>query len=119
MEKHYQVKKTGHKAEVLSYEISGDVDAYPLTFQYTNKEKYFIADQYCTNPECPCNDVTLSFIRLTNRKLKMPEFIVRLNLKSLSYEVERSSCDLEKISDIMKYILNKQEILETLKYRHH
>jgi len=81
-------------------------------------EKYFITDQYCANPGCACHDVTLSFTRLDEGKIKLPEFVVRLDLMSLNHEVVRNSCDIDKTSDVMKYVLtNKSEIIEELKFR--
>jgi hypothetical protein len=108
--------KTDRQPDVIYYDISGNIDDNPLAFQYAGT-KYVIADQYCTDPECPCTHVTLNFIRLNKLKLKTSEFTVNLYLDDLSYEVVRSSYDPEKISDIMKYILRKQDVLETLKYR--
>jgi hypothetical protein len=118
---HYRaVKEYGkrhHQAEPVRYQISGNIDADPLAFQYAGT-KYFIADQYCTNPKCPCNSVTLSFIRLTKVKLKTPEFIIVLHLDTLQYEVKHNDCDLKKISNIVKYFLDKQGVLETLRHRY-
>jgi hypothetical protein len=108
--------KTSREPDLVYYDIPGNIDDDPLAFQYAGT-KYFISGQYCTDPKCPCTHVTLNFIKLTKLKLKTSEFAVNLYLDDLSYDIVRSSCDTEKISDIMKFVLDKQNILDTLKYR--
>jgi len=116
--KHYHAGQAGDDTDIMYYEVPGDIDANPFTFQYKDTEKYFITDQYCTNPGCTCHDVTLSFTRLDEDKIKLPEFVVRLDLMSLNHEVVRNSCDTDKTSDVMEYVLtNKPEIIEVLKFR--
>ncbi len=109
--KHYQ------QAEPELFQISGDTDTDPLAFPYAGK-KYLAIEQYCTNLECPCNSVTLNFVRLTSVKYRTPEFVIVLHLGTLQYEVKQHSCDPEKIFDIVKCFLDKRGVLETLRYRY-
>jgi preprotein translocase subunit SecA len=50
--------------------------------------------------------------------MQTPEFIIKLHLDSLDYEMEQINCDPDIIPDIVKYFLDKQGVLETLRYRH-
>jgi hypothetical protein len=110
--KHYQAE-----TEMAPFRIPKNITDDPLAFQYAGV-RYFIADQYCTNPKCQCNEVTLGFFRLTRQKTQTPEFIIKLHLDSLDYETKHVNCDSADIPDIVKYFLDKQGALNTLRYRY-
>jgi hypothetical protein len=121
--KHYRtVKEYGKKYyrpedEMVLYPGPGNIADDPLAFLYDGSN-FLVTDQYCTNAKCHCNAVVLSFFRLSGRETQTPEFIIRLRLSSLNYEMEHINCDPDKIAGIVKYFLDKQGVLETLRRRY-
>jgi hypothetical protein len=110
--KHYRLED-----EMALYQIPDNTADNPLAFLYDGSS-FLITDQYCTSAKCKCNAVVLSFFRLSDRETQTPEFIIRLHLDSLGYEMEQINCDPDKIAGIAKYFLDKQGVLETLLHRY-
>lgn len=107
--------------EMVAYaEIFGSVDSNTLSFQRIEGEKWFIDDQYCSNPKCQCNDAVLSFIKVdSSKKTQKPEFTVRMNLKDFKFVVEYSTCEKELISEIIKNLhKSRPELFTVLKRRY-
>lgn len=101
-------------------EIFGSNDNDKLYFDFGGKEKYFIEDQYCSNPKCQCNEAVLAFFRLdTSKAPQKCEFALIMSLKDYKYKIEERNCDTDKIKDIIGYIHHsKPEILGILKSRY-
>lgn len=107
--------------EMVAYaEIFGSLDFDLLSFELTMGEKWFIDDQYCSNPKCQCNDAVLSFIKIDDSvKTQKPEFAVRMNLKDFKYVIEYNQCGTEKINEIIKYLRDKKpELFAVLRRRY-
>ena len=121
--KHYRtVKEHGMKHyrpedEMVPYPGPENIADDPLAFLYDGSS-FLATDQYCTNAKCHCNAVVLSFFRLSDRETQVPELIIRLHLNNLSYDIEHINCDPDKIAGIVKYFLDKQGVLETLRHRY-
>jgi hypothetical protein len=120
---HYRtVKEYGKKYyrpenEMVLYQIPDNIADNPLAFLYDDSE-FLVTDQYCTNAKCDCNAVVLSFFGISDRETQAPEFIIRLHLKSLSYDMEYINCDPDKMAVIVKFFLDKQGVLKTLRHRY-
>lgn len=101
-------------------EVFGNQDTDKFSFEFQDTEKYFIDDQYCSNPKCPCNEAVLAFFRINNsRPAQEPEFIVRISLKKFKYEIEKINCSVDKVSAIMTHVqYSMPEFLDTLKKRY-
>lgn len=71
-------------------EVFGERDVDKFLFEYKGTN-YFVDDQYCTNPECKCNEVVLTFVDIIpGREAQEPKFVVRMPFGTGSYEVEYS-----------------------------
>lgn len=120
---HYQtVKEYGKKYyrpenEMVLYPGPDNIADDPLSFLYDGSE-FLVADQYCTNAKCNCNAVVLSFYRISDSETQTPEFIIRLHLGSLGYDMEHINCDPDKMIVMVKYFLDKQDVLKTLRRRY-
>lgn len=76
-------------------EVYGESDTPKFFFDYMD-EKYFVDDQYCTNPECKCNDVVLTFFDIIpDRDKQEAQFALRVSLGTGKYKVE-CSYDVDK-----------------------
>jgi hypothetical protein len=121
--KHYRtVKEYGKKYyspenEMVPYPGPDNITDDPLAFLYDGSQ-FLATDQYCTNAKCNCNAVMLSFFRISDSETQTPEFIIRLRLKSLNYKTEHMNCDPDKMAAIVKYFLDKQDVVETLRRRY-
>ena len=72
-------------------EIYGDSDSEKFIFEYKDR-KYFVDDQYCTTPECKCNEVVLSFINIIpDRDKQEAQFVLRVPLGKGDYVIEFSN----------------------------
>ena len=56
--------------KMVSYsEIFGGHDLLDkFSFKFNETEKWFIDDQYCSNPKCPCNEAVLTFYKIDDSK---------------------------------------------------
>ena len=109
--KHYldyiddNVVKIALDGEVLPYSDVFGSNGQELSFRTGNIEEWVVDDYYCSNPKCLCNEVFLNFIKIDNHKeIQEGEFTVRLNIKTLKYDIECATCDVNMIAEIMKYI---------------
>ncbi|MEA1960509.1 MAG: hypothetical protein U9N81_04335 [Bacillota bacterium] len=69
-------------------EVFGDRDVDKFLFRYKDTE-YMVDDQYCSDPECKCNEVILTFIEIISGKAAQePKFVIRMPLGAGRYEVE-------------------------------
>lgn len=87
-------------------EVFGDKDAEKFLFEYKGTN-YFVDDQYCTNPECKCNEVILTFIEIIpGRKVQQPKFSLRMPFDRGNYQIEYSnSVSKDEIEQIFKCFL--------------
>lgn len=101
-------------------EIFGSKDAETFSFSFDDTDKYFIYDQYCSNPKCLCNEAVLEFYKEdTSKTIQEPEFVIRMKLNSVKYETESSKCSADRIANIIKYLQqNKPEIFSLIKNRY-
>lgn len=52
----------------------------------------FVDDQYCTNPECKCNEVVLTFFEVVpSMKTQEPNFAIRMPFNTGNYKVKFNS----------------------------
>lgn len=101
-------------------EIFGDSDSDTFTFEMNGTERWFVDDQYCSNPKCPCNDVVLTFFKFdVLRPSQDPEFIVRMNINNFKYDIEFNETDPIKVSEVMTFLQKtKPEVFKIIKGRH-
>ena len=106
---------------VVAYsEVFGSVDADVFSFERIEGERWFIEDQYCSNPKCQCDDVVLSFYKHDSSvKVQEVVFTVRMKLKSFKYDIESSFCEKELMTDIMKFLhSNKPQLFAAVQRRY-
>lgn len=93
------------KGNLVYYaEIFNSKEFDRFTFEYKGNS-YAVLDQYCTNPQCNCNDVVLIFNELdTQENVYSFQFDVRLKFKSGKYEVENKIDNIKnkEVDDIYK-----------------
>jgi hypothetical protein len=69
-------------------EVYGEKDIEKFSFKYKDKS-YFVDDQYCTEPNCTCNEAILTFFEIVpGRKTQEAEFAIRLDLSKGAYQEE-------------------------------
>ena len=57
-----------------------DAEIFTVVFSGFNCE-FIVNEQYCFNPNCPCTDVILTFIELSEDKVPVSDwFMIRLDL---------------------------------------
>lgn len=84
-------------------EVFGDKDASQFIFKYKDTE-YLVDDQYCSNPDCKCNEVVLTFVEIVPEKaVQEPKLVIRMPFGAGKYNVE------------FNQQLSKMEIEEMLK----
>lgn len=72
-------------------EVYGEKDTDRFTFECKGIT-YFVDDQYCTNPECKCNEVVLTFFEVVpSMKTQEPNFAIRMPFNTGNYKVEFNS----------------------------
>lgn len=106
---------------IVTYsEIFGGHDLEKFSFELNETEKWFIDDQYCSNPKCPCNEAVLSFFKIdVSKRTQEPEFAVRMNIYNYKYGVEFSENEADQISEIIQFLQkNKPEVFSILKSRY-
>ena len=79
-------------------EVYGESDTKKFIFEYKDR-KYFVDDQYCTNPKCKCNEVVLSFINIIpDRDKQEAQFVLNVPLGTGDYGIEYSNnIDIDEI----------------------
>lgn len=72
-------------------EVYGESDALKFLFEYMDR-KYFVDDQYCTDPECECNEIVLTFFNIIpDRDKQEGQFALRMSLRTGKYDIEFSN----------------------------
>lgn len=87
-------------------EVYGKSEANNFIFEYKDSS-YFVDDQYCTNPNCKCNEVVLSFIEIIpDRDIQEIQFVLRVPLGPGDYELEvNNNIGIDEIKQIFnRYI---------------
>ena len=93
-------------------EVYGESDTEKFIFEYKDR-KYFVDDQYCTNPKCNCNEAILSFIDIIPDRDKLEaQFVLRVPLGTGDYEIEfNDHIDKDEIKLIFtRYMEHIQDI---------
>lgn len=97
-------------------EVFGDQELEKFCINY-NGVDYFVDDQYCINPSCNCNAVTLRFFRIVlGRQEQEPFFTVKMPFTG-AYQVEyagkASKAEIKAIVDrFMEHQYNKLLLLK-------
>ncbi len=69
-------------------EVYVERDSKKFSFEYMGT-KYFVADKYCTSPECKCNVAVLAFLNIIpGRETPNNQFVLRLSLITGEHEVD-------------------------------
>lgn len=106
--------------EMLPYaEVLGDKDTGKFYFEIDRSESWFFDDNYCTKPQCRCNEVVLTFFKIDeSRKTQEPEFAVRMNMKNFKYDVEFNNCSVSRIGEVINHLHNiRPEVFDLFKIR--
>ena len=100
-------------------EVYGDSDNKNLIFDYKDRQ-YFVDDQYCTTPDCNCNEVVLSFINIDpQREQQQAEFVLKVPLGTGDYGIEYSDViDRNEIRQIFKRFMKHIHDLKLFKDRY-
>lgn len=104
-------------------EIFGDEENENFTFEYDG-DRYMVLDQYCMDPKCSCNDVTLVFLTISKDEWMdimtgEVQFVISLSLKNSKYEVVQKRKCLNELNEITRYFLKaRTNILPVLKQRY-
>ncbi len=109
------------EGSMLSYsEIFGACDLDHLSFEFNKSERWMFDDQYCSNPQCLCNEAVLSFYKIDpTKKTQESDFAVRLNIKNFKYDIEYNQSDPDKIAEIIKFLKDSRpDVLVTIKRRY-
>jgi len=86
-------------------------------FQLNYRGDYTIADQYCMNPECLCNDVHLTFYNMNEKNKSDFSVVYKIDEKTYSI-VEPRKADVD-VHTVMKYFIsNKPETLKAISRRY-
>lgn len=84
-------------------EVYGEKNADKFRFKY-NETEYLVDDQYCTNPECKCNEVILTFVDIMSGRDAMEKFAVRMPFNTGKYKVEyNKNTSKAEMDEIIKY----------------
>lgn len=91
-------------------EVFGGIDADKFMFNYQDTE-YLVDDQYCSNPDCKCNEVVLTFIEIIPEKeVQESKFAIRMPLGPGRYQIEHneqlSKKEIEQILQCFKEHMN-------------
>lgn len=109
------------EGSMLSYsEIFGAIDLDHLSFEFNKTERWMFDDQYCSNPQCLCNEAVLSFYKIDlTKKTQESDFAVRLNIKNFNYDIEYNKSDPDKIAEIIQFLKDSRpDVLVTIKRRY-
>jgi len=83
-------------------EVFGERDVEKFSFECEGT-KYFVDDQYCTNPECKCNEVVLNFIDIIDdRETQESKFAIRMPFGTGNYKIEYSNVGKDEMKQIIK-----------------
>ena len=85
-----------------------------FTFEYNNT-KFLIADQYCMNPSCKCNEVILTFIKFEQDKEELDmEFAIKLFFVGLRFDILESKCARSEALEIASsFVYKEKEYIKT------
>ena len=98
-------------------EVYGEKDTDRFTFECKGIT-YFVDDQYCTNPECRCNEVVLTFFEVVpSMKTQETNFAIRMPFNTDNYKVEfnlnTNKAEMDAIINCFKkHIDNDFELLK-------
>jgi uncharacterized protein YchJ len=111
--------------EILSGAMRGywevfDESGRVFSFEFAHEDRrYLIVDQYCLNPTCDCQTVSLAFATTDESEQSAEDvFAILVDLK-MKYQIEFSTIPKKKVRQIVAAWLQAQpNVQETIAYRY-
>jgi hypothetical protein len=101
------------------WEVFGDSqNVFSFEFEHEN-QKYLILDQYCLNPTCDCQNISIIFTAYDEKKGAADDvFGIFLDLK-MKYKIEFSEIPKKKLRQMVAaWLQNQPDIPEIIAYRY-
>lgn len=93
------------KGDMITLANAYGTDEFLLVVPLEGSDAICVIDEYCPNPECPCQTAALHFYSAEPSQNSESLFEVMVNLKTRSYNIEFSSCDKDFIGKTMNILL--------------
>lgn len=113
------LRKISKSITVCYSEVFPNQDNEYFHFAYLGKI-FLVADSYCMNPECTCQEAALHFFQVYPREgKKADEFMVRYKLNGRGYKIhERGRFTKREIQSILMHFTVDPALLEQLNERY-
>lgn len=116
----YAVQSKIAKGITICYaEVFPDADDNYFHFNYMGK-LFLIADSYCMNPDCTCQEAVLNFVQVYPRESKNAEsFMIRLKLNGRGYKIhDLGTFNRREIKSIVIHFTADGTVLRRLNKRY-
>ncbi|WP_147532278.1 hypothetical protein [Bacillus marasmi] len=93
-----------------------DTDYFELEY---NGKLFLIADSYCMNPDCTCQEAVLNFVQIIpKRGRKAESFMIRYKLNGRGYKIhDQGNFNRHELRSIVRQFTSDGMILEPLNER--
>ncbi|PLS08380.1 hypothetical protein [Neobacillus cucumis] len=104
---------------VCSSEVFPNSDDDYFNFVYIGKI-FLVADSYCMNPDCSCEETVLNFVQVYPREDRKPNsFIIRYKLSGRGYKIhDHGNFTRREIKAVVRYFTADEIILDLLNERY-
>ncbi|MEO2078158.1 MAG: hypothetical protein ABGX20_22740 [Bacillus sp. (in: firmicutes)] len=112
------LRKIAQGVTVCYSEIFPNQDSDFFSLDYLGK-LFLVADSYCMNPDCTCQEAVLHFLQVYPREEKKADsFMVRYKLKGRGFKIhERGKFNKREIQSIVMHFTADDTILKLLNNR--
>lgn len=123
------IKRRGIMNAVLSKMVKGITVCYSevfpnheneyLSFSYFEKI-FLVADSYCMNPDCKCQEAVLNFVQVYPREGRTANsFIIRFKLNGRGYRIhDQGKFNRHEMESIVRHFTPDDTILKLLNERY-
>lgn len=93
-----------------------ETDFFELEY---NGKLFLIADSYCMNPDCTCQEAVLNFVQVLPKKGREAEsFMIRFKLNGRGYKIhDQGNFNRHELRSIVRHFTSDGMILEPLNER--
>jgi hypothetical protein len=121
--------RSGIMYAVLSKIAKGITVCYSEVFPNPNNDYFhlnyigkvfLVADSYCMNPDCTCQEAVLNFVQVYPRKDKKADsFMIRLKLNGRGYKIhDQGRFNRRELQAIVRHFTADTKILELFNVRY-
>lgn len=112
------LRKIAQGVTVCYSEIFPNQDSDFFSLDYLGK-LFLVADSYCMNPDCTCQEAVLHFLQVYPREeRKADSFMVRYKLNGRGFKIhERGKFNKREIQSIVMHFTTDDTILKLLNNR--